>query len=98
MRKGPLYVILGFAAVLLLLWIYLPVLSKYRGLNSQKTTMQEEIEQLDEKIEVLKEERDLLQNDVSYLEKVIRDELGLVREGETVYRVIEEELPQNRPS
>jgi len=97
-RKGPVYVIAGFAVTTLILWVYLPVLSRYRELKSEETGMQEEIEQLDRKIDALEEEKYLLRNDVSYLEKVIRDELGLVRDGETVYRIVEEALPQSAGS
>ncbi len=50
--------------------------------------MAQELASVDEKIKLLQEERDLLKNDVTYLEKVIRDELGLVRPGETVYKFV----------
>lgn len=61
------------------------------------TTMMEKREKnldYDAKIEALKkkqidlvEERRLLKDDPVYLEKVAREKMGLVREGEVIYRI-----------
>lgn len=56
--------------------------------------MSREIAILDKKITALEEERELLRNDVTYLEKVIRDELGFVGPGETVLKFVEEKSPR----
>lgn len=93
MRKPFVFLWTSIAAVVLAGWIYLPVLSKYRDLKSQDEKIASEIADLEDKIKVLQEERDLLKNDVTYLEKVIRDELGLVRPGETVYKFVPEDRP-----
>lgn len=69
-------------------WVYLPGLSKYRDLHSKQEQIETELKQLEEKLRAIKEERDLLKNDVQYLEKVIRDELGLVKPGEVVYKFV----------
>ena len=94
MRKPFVILWSSIAAVILAGWIYLPVLSKYRDLKSQDEKIAAETAVLQEKIKVLEEERDLLKNDVTYLEKVIRDELGLVRPGETVYKFVPAEKPE----
>ena len=54
-----------------------------------------EIEQLEKTIEVLrlkqerlKREIDLLQNDPEYVEKIAREEYGMVRKGEIIYRIV----------
>ena len=93
MRK-PFVLIWGLTALaLIFFWVYLPVLSKYRDLKIQQEKTAKEMTQLDEKIRALQEERDLLKNDMNYLERVIRDELGLVRPGETVYKFVQEQEP-----
>ena len=69
--------------------IYLPPLSRYQELKSEEERITKELAELSGKIEKLEKERELLQNDVRYLEKVIRKEMGLVRPGEVVYRVVE---------
>ncbi len=82
--------------VVIFSWVYLPTLTKYHELDLQKEELDKEIEKLTQEIQQKKEERDLLKNDVEYLEKVIRDEMGLVKPGEIVYKFVPEESP--RPS
>jgi len=50
----------------------------------------QKIKTLDKQILEMQEERELLKNDLNYIEKVIRDELGLVGPGETVYKFVTE--------
>lgn len=85
------------AGLFLFFWVYLPSLSKYRDLKARQEELQRQIETLEVKVKFIKEERDLLKNDVSYLEKVIRDELGLVKPGEIVYKFVSEEVPAPVP-
>ncbi len=75
-------------------WVYLPGISKYRDLKIKQEQIETEIKVLDEKLKAVREERDLLKNDVQYLEKVIRDELGLVKPGEVVYKFVPEAPPE----
>jgi cell division protein FtsB len=79
--------------VVLSVWVYLPVLTKYRELKGQEERMSREIAILDKKIAALDQEREMLRNDVTYLEKTIRDELGFVKPGETVLKFVEEKAP-----
>ncbi len=72
-------------------WVYLPTLSRYRDLKLQQDELDTQIEKLTQDVQDMREERDLLKNDVEYLEKVIRDELGLVKPGEIVYKFVKEE-------
>ena len=69
----------------------MPGISKYRDLKIKQDQIESEIKTLDEKLKSVREERDLLKNDVQYLEKVIRDELGLVKPGEVVYKFVPEQ-------
>lgn len=79
-----------FAAVLLFSWLYLPSLTRYRDLKLKQEELDKQIEKLTGQIADIREERDLLKNDVEYLEKVIRDELGLVKPGEIVYKFVQD--------
>lgn len=78
-------------ALFIFSWVYLPGISKYRDLTIKQEQIENEIKVLDEKLKSVREERDLLKNDVQYLEKVIRDELGLVKPGEVVYKFVPEQ-------
>lgn len=83
-----LWLLLG--GVLVFSWVYLPTLSKYRDLKLQQDDLDAQIEKLTREVQETREERDLLKNDVEYLEKVIRGELGLVKPGEIVYKFVKE--------
>lgn len=77
----------------LFFWVYLPSISHYRDLKSQEEQLAREIGELDGKVEGLRDERDRIKNDTGYLEKIIRDELGLVKPGEIVYKFVPVAMP-----
>jgi cell division protein FtsB len=86
---------IALAGLLILCWIYLPSITRYRELKSEEERLTQKIREIDEKIKVLADERHLLQTDVAYLEKVIREELGFVKPGEIVYELVTTKNPSN---
>lgn len=78
-------------ALIVFLWIYLPLLSRHQDLKFQVQKLDQEIQELNAKIEKLDREKVLLQDDSVYLEKVVRNELGLVKPGEIVYKLVQDE-------
>jgi cell division protein FtsB len=96
MRRSFVIVGIGVLVMAIFVWLYLPTLSRYRNLKMQQEQMERNIADLDEKIKALVEEKELLQNDVQYIEKVIRDEMGLVKPGEVVYKFVTDKIkPKN---
>ena len=91
-RLTPLWIfILIFIAAI----VYLPGLSKYLKLKRKEVELGREIERLKTQIIELKKEEHLLKTDLARLEEVVREELGLVKPGEIVVKVVEEEeIPQ----
>ena len=94
-----LFVVLAIvlAVLLILCWIYLPSITRYRELKSEEERLSQKIQEIDAQIKTLADERHLLQTDVAYLEKVIREELGFVKPGEIVYELITKKNPSNPP-
>jgi len=90
MRKPLLFLLIALILLLGFFWIYFPAISRYRELKIQEEKITHDISDLDQRIEGLLEERRLLKNDLNYLEKVIREELGLVKPGEIIYKMIPE--------
>jgi cell division protein FtsB len=90
MRKPLLFLLIALIVLLGFFWIYFPAISRYRELKIQEEKITHDITDLDQRIEGLIEERRLLKNDLNYLEKVIREELGLVKPGEIIYKMIPE--------
>ena len=68
--------------------IYLPSLSKYQQLKQKEIEISNEIERLSDILDKRIEEEKLIENDQEYLEKVTRDNLGRVRPGEVVYKIL----------
>src|SRR3989338_10336631 len=73
--------------------IYLPGLSKYLKLKRRDAKLYQELEGLKTQIAQLHREEHLLKTDLTKLEEAVREELGLVKPGEIVVKVIEEEVP-----
>ena len=74
--------------------VYLPGLSKYLKLKRKETDLRHEVERLQSQIAQLERDEHLLKTDLTRLEQVIREELGYVKPGETVIRVVEEEASE----
>ena len=77
----------------LFIFLYLPGLSKLQELRTEEERLGRELADLEKKIQVLREEKNLLPHDVAYAENVIREELGLVKPGEMVYKILPEKKP-----
>ena len=95
-RFTILWVLVGL--LLLFAFLYLPGLSRFQELRLEEERLSKELGELDQKIRALREEKELLQHDQAYLEKVIREELGLVRPGEMVYKLVPEDKENPPPA
>ena len=91
-RFTVLWIIVGL--LILFAFLYLPGLSRYQELRQEEERLSKDLVDINQKIKQLNEEKELLQKDQAYLEKVIREELGLVRPGEMVYKLVPEETSQ----
>ena len=93
-RLTPLWFLVVILAIAI---IYLPGLSKYLKLKRKDSDLEREVKRLESEITRIQKEEHLLKTDLTRLEEVVREELGLVRPGETVYKVVEEEVPAVKP-
>ncbi len=93
MKKTSLWILLGFV---LLTFLYFPSYSKYLKLKRQEERLSQDIIDLKTKIEGLKKEEALIQHDPAYLEHVMRKELGLVKPGEVVYKLVPEKTESQK--
>lgn len=76
-----------FAVALFILLIFLPSFSKWQDHIQKDKEYQAKIEALEEEHQRLLEEKRLLEEDPTYLEKVAREKMGLIREGEVIYHL-----------
>jgi cell division protein FtsB len=67
---------------------FLPTFTKVQDTRQKDLEYQEHIKELEQESALLKKERQLLEEDPVYLEKVAREKMGLIREGEVVYKLV----------
>lgn len=86
---GEKKIIVFFVSGLLLLGlIFIPGYLRLRSLAEENRALEKKIEEIKEANLRLKEEQQRLKEDPLYLEEVARKKLGVVREGEELYRVV----------
>lgn len=79
----PLYV--GIAIVLFL--IFLPGYAKFMELRAKNMYLEKEIKRLEMENVKLYKEKKRLEEDISYVEKVARDSMGVAKEGEMPIKI-----------
>ena len=89
-RLGSFWV---FLIIFILGVIYLPGAAKYIKLKRKENELSRQIANLQSEIKKLQNEEHLLKTDLNHLEQEVRKVLGLVKPGEIVVKVIEEEVP-----
>lgn len=79
-----------FIFTLAVLAIFLPSYTRMQDLRQKNLNYTSQIEMLTKDNARLRAEKDRLEKDPVYLEKVAREKMGLVKEGEVVYKVTPE--------
>ena len=74
-----------FSVVILV--VFLPSYTKMQDLFQKNVDYQHQIQTFQVKNSQLHREKKMLEDDPVYLEKVAREKLGLIKQGEVVYRV-----------
>lgn len=88
MIVGSRLVFLGIIVILLV--IYLPGYSKLQELKAKNSQLLDNIERLKNENSELTLQIKRLKDDPFYIEKKARDKMGIVKEGEIIYKVIDE--------
>ena len=76
-----------FSFAIIVFLLFLPSYTKMQDLRQKNAELSKELQGLKAQHIKLKSEQKLLENDPVYLEKVAREKMGLIREGEVVYRM-----------
>ncbi len=91
MKKLLFFLFIVLIIIVLFVIVYLPGYTHYQEVTGREAGLQQQISEFTQKNRELEEELHLLRNDIDYLEKVVRDTMGLVKPGEEVYKFVEEE-------
>ncbi|MCD4781199.1 MAG: septum formation initiator family protein [Candidatus Omnitrophica bacterium] len=73
--------------VIIVFIVFIPSYTRIQDLRQKNSNYEREIVQLHDMNRELAEERRLLNDDPEYLEKIAREKMGLVKEGEIIYRI-----------
>lgn len=82
-----------FVLTLFVFFAFMPSYTRMQDLKQKNREYSRLIRYLEKKEHDLKEEKRLLEEDPVYLEKVAREKMGLIKEGEVVYKI----TPAPRP-
>lgn len=80
-----------FIITVVILVVFLPSYSKMQELKQKNLDLEQKIRTLEIKNKKLEQEGRFLKNNPEYLEKVAREKMGLIRQGETVYKIVPEQ-------
>jgi len=88
-KKRRIIGLVLFTAVAAL--VFLPGFSKYQEMKAKERQLDEKIRSLEAENQKLSEKVRKLEQDSRYIEKRAREKLGVVKKGEVLYRVVDEE-------
>ena len=94
MLKNALWL---FAVTSIILFVFLPSYSRLQDLRQKNAEYAHEVKRLTVDNNLLAQEIMRLEHDPIYLEKVARDKMGLIREGEVVYKITPAVLNKTLP-
>ncbi len=75
----------------LILVIFFPGYAKIQEMRQKNRKLEADIKRLKSENIALSIEKERLETDPNYLEQVAREKLGIVKKGETVYRLVPQE-------
>ncbi len=88
MAKKKIRIVLLFIFLAIILIFFLPGYSKLQNLRAKNEALRKRIEELKESNVKLEEEITKIKTDSVYMEKIAREKLGVVKEGEVIYKIL----------
>lgn len=86
MEKHAFRIILVLAAVSLVVYLFAREVSHVYALHQENERVKTQGAELQKTNDELRKKIDLIKTDKAYMEKIIRDELGMIKTGEKIYR------------
>ncbi|MBF0490860.1 MAG: septum formation initiator family protein [Candidatus Omnitrophica bacterium] len=84
-----------FIITIIIVVVFLPSYSKMQELKQKNQDFLLRIQYLEAKNKKLEQEGRFLKNNPEYLEKVAREKMGLIRQGEMVYKIVPQDQKPN---
>lgn len=90
MAKARVKFIYFLIGVVVLGAIFLPGYSKFEKLKARSQKLERRISIMEAENKRMEEEKKKLESDLTYMEEVAREKLGMVKKGEIVYKAVKE--------
>jgi len=85
-----------FILAIFILFAFLPSYTQMQDLKLRNVQYEQEIIRLKRERAQLEREKQLLIHDPQYLEKVAREKMGLIKEGEVIYKITPAATPKEK--
>ncbi len=89
------WITLAVLLVIAVISMFLPQVKQYQELRRREAVLVEDSRLEAEMLKHLQDQQKRLQTDPLFVEKIAREELGLSKPGETVFKFVDEEPPTN---
>ncbi len=89
------WVAIGILTVILIIGLFAPKVQQMRDLQSRESQLREEVQLEQEMLRHLQMKQERLRSDPRFVEKIAREELGLAKPGETVFKFMDESPATN---
>ncbi|HMP74866.1 MAG TPA: septum formation initiator family protein [Kiritimatiellia bacterium] len=102
MNIWTLIIRLSWAALFILIFIALagvfyPKFQEHRELQNREAQLREEVRIEEEMLQNLRARQEKLRSDPRFVERIAREELGLAKPGETVFKFMDDPPTNGRP-
>jgi cell division protein FtsB len=91
------WIALGILLVIAVAIMFLPKVKEYQEDRRKEAVLQQDIQLEMEMVKHLQDQQQRLQSDPRFVEKIAREEYGLAKPGETVFKFVDEEPSTNPP-
>ena len=78
--------------------LFSPPVRQFKELEKKQARLEQDIRFQEERIRHIKDKQDRLLNDPRFVEKIAREELGMAKPGETVYKRADDEADAGAPA
>ncbi len=86
MQRTLLRIVVAILVISLFVYLFAREITQVYGLHQENEKVKQEAQKLEKANADLIRKIELIQTDDSYKEKIIRQELGMIKKGEKVYR------------
>lgn len=90
-------VIIGVLIVIIILYAFVPKIQEYRDLQKVELKKSADVRSDQEILDQLKLQQEKLRTDPHYVERVAREEIGMAKPGELIFKFVDDAVDTNVP-